>query len=918
MAQGPAEYVVRLGTSIDNNGLDQIINFFDTFRKSGLGIAAAVTGATTALYKFIESTTKQEFELRKLAKAQGKSVEEMTKQDAVLKAMGKSLEEVRKDDKLKKTYEEIMKFNKELELPSASGSLKKIEELRAGFWKLKSIVGIAVSSIGKQLLINLEEPIKRITGGMDKVSDWVRTQLNSISSKVSSVLTAFAKGIMGIGSVFSRIFSWIQSLPAGIKAIAVAIGALGLALSTGPIGQILLAISAIGDLIHDYDNYKWNQQNAKDTKFWAADNEKGWTANKNEALKDANGNAIAYKVPLFLEPAWEGYEQEGVGGVVKALAKKITEGLGDIDAESLGDGLGDFITGIFTQLSGALDGSESGGVFGAIGDAAKTFGIKLFEFISHTLEKIDIAQIGSSLASIAKSLFGVLSNILTSAFGIASAEENNGELGTAIGNVVTQLLSGIFNFVTDFSSSPEVLGFVENLFNGISDAVSSLGQMLGQVVGNILGWIFSADGAQAIFDAGESFINLLIKGMQYGVSTAVNLLGSIIDGILIGLGVIDPNEKNSYTNQVKKVSGEKNALRSVLETADLSDATEYENAALAAIFGSEYAGNISENDKNYFGDYLRQKAMSSGAVATDLPFGQGTNFATIMNGASSNTQVYDAFVDMTRGVMTMVEEERSKALGEGKEFTGENVKALLGGLFKVAGVNPDALSGDFYDQFANWQVNGGIENESAVLTSLISKIYGKEYGKETDEKAKKDQYKKAYEESGLGSSSKQAASDMKTAGEGASALASATESAAARINSVNIGGESEGGGMALGGRFGKRTNVTLGEDGTEYIIPITKPARAAALLKQMFGEMGGAAVSRITKDLGLGIPGTNGAGGGSMSSALSGMQMANTYTINAPVTINVQSSGADAREIGARVYDLAERNLIKNLVGVNG
>ncbi|MBP5571065.1 MAG: hypothetical protein J6X39_00105, partial [Bacteroidales bacterium] len=124
------EYIIKLGTQMDNNGLNQIMDFLNTFRKSTLGVTAAIGAATTALYKFIESTTKQEMEIKKLAKAQGVSIEQMTKQKSVLDAMGKSLQEVRKDDKLKKTYEEIMKFNKELELPSASGSIKRIEELR--------------------------------------------------------------------------------------------------------------------------------------------------------------------------------------------------------------------------------------------------------------------------------------------------------------------------------------------------------------------------------------------------------------------------------------------------------------------------------------------------------------------------------------------------------------------------------------------------------------------------------------------------------------------------------------------------------------------------------------------------------------------------------------------------------------------
>lgn len=893
MAQGPAEYVVRLGTSIDNNGLNQIINFFDTFRKSGLGIAAAVTGATTALYKFIESTTKQEFELRKLAKAQGKSVEEMTKQDAVLKAMGKSLDEVRKDDKLKKTYEEIMKFNKELELPSASGSLKKIEELRAGFWKLKSIVGIAVSSIGKQLLINLEEPIKRITGGMDKVSDWVRTQLNSISSKVSSVLTAFAKGIMGIGSVFSKIFSWIQSLPAGIKAIAVAIGALGLALSTGPIGQVLLAISAIGDLIHDYDNYKWNQQNAKDTKFWAADNEKGWTANKNEALKDANGNEIAYKVPLFLEPAWEGYEQDGIMGIGKALGKKITEGLGSIDAVGAGESLGDFIVNLLDQLTATVSGEGADTAVGSITTAAVTFGQKLLGFIGGLFSKI--APTGAEIGGFINGLFAGIGKFLSGGAGgaftlpaeafKAVSDVANGILDFIVGGLDALLeedpethmtgaetfISGIFDFIKkaieDFATkmdkneidvSGTISGIGEKIGSIIGSAIKFSSDILRTLIGNLMEWVSDPNFVGDLAKIGKAILDGIISGM-----------GNIFDAIMSALfpkGWNDVKEKSALSQYVESTADENEQVtwadgskHSVAETHQLISEAKDAHTAAKVIGQEQYSA---------FDVYRRSLFESLGFGGLTL---RG-DFTTVESGGTQN------YMDAIARRYGMKYMDGRLMGGESWKLEGEDGDFSRIAQKMVTATDESSLLAAVEEMNSFMQ-----EHELAAPVEISG-------AKEAAEKAKKE-IKEVFSDP----------VDVKLSLTGGNSGNGPTEQL-----------------QALGGRFGKRTNVTLGEDGTEYIIPITKPARAAALLKQMFGEMGGAAVGRITKDLGLGIPGTNGAGGGSMSSALSGMQMANTYTINAPVTINVQSSGADAREIGARVYDLAERNLIKNLVGVNG
>ena len=122
---------------------------------------------------------------------------------------------------------------------------------------------------------------------------------------------------------------------------------------------------------------------------------------------------------------------------------------------------------------------------------------------------------------------------------------------------------------------------------------------------------------------------------------------------------------------------------------------------------------------------------------------------------------------------------------------------------------------------------------------------------------------------------------------------------------------------AWGGRIGRRMDgVTVGEDGTEYIIPITKPERAASLIQQMFGELGPSVMERITSGMGLGQPGTNGFSLSSLQGAIGGMTANSNTTINAPMNFYINSSGADAKEIGSSIYDSAERHLIRNVMGV--
>ena len=124
---------------------------------------------------------------------------------------------------------------------------------------------------------------------------------------------------------------------------------------------------------------------------------------------------------------------------------------------------------------------------------------------------------------------------------------------------------------------------------------------------------------------------------------------------------------------------------------------------------------------------------------------------------------------------------------------------------------------------------------------------------------------------------------------------------------------------AWGGRIDQETNgLTVGEDGPEYIIPITKPSRAAELIKQMFGEMGTSSVQKIIEDLGLGMSGnTIGSDYASIASAMGGSSNITTNNnVSAPVNIYVSASGVGAEDVGARAYDAAQRQHLRMLKGV--
>lgn len=256
-----AEYIVKLGTQVDNNGFQQVLNLLNSTKMKALGITAAMTAATTAIYKFVEASTKKEFELRKLQKTQQKSIEQLRAQDIALKSMGMTLQEINKDQSLKKIYNDLVKFNKEMEMPNTNKALQNVRELQGAFWRLRSVVNYVVQAIGSKILINMEAPIKRITKGLGNISEWFKKNFEVITSRAAVVLTAFTKGILAVVEGFKKVGELVGKLPAGIKAVGGAlIGVIGL-LKSGPLGQLLALVTAIGDVIHDYEVYQWNKEN---------------------------------------------------------------------------------------------------------------------------------------------------------------------------------------------------------------------------------------------------------------------------------------------------------------------------------------------------------------------------------------------------------------------------------------------------------------------------------------------------------------------------------------------------------------------------------------------------------------------------------------------------------------------------------
>ena len=118
--------------------------------------------------------------------------------------------------------------------------------------------------------------------------------------------------------------------------------------------------------------------------------------------------------------------------------------------------------------------------------------------------------------------------------------------------------------------------------------------------------------------------------------------------------------------------------------------------------------------------------------------------------------------------------------------------------------------------------------------------------------------------------------------------------------------------MSAGGRFTKPTDVQVAEDGeAEYIIPVKKESRAIPLLKQLLSELSPAARAQLGNSgftihhSELGAPGAGSLGTSNITQ--------NNSNVSAPVSIQIHASGANAERIGQKLYDTAERYLLRTL-----
>lgn len=122
---------------------------------------------------------------------------------------------------------------------------------------------------------------------------------------------------------------------------------------------------------------------------------------------------------------------------------------------------------------------------------------------------------------------------------------------------------------------------------------------------------------------------------------------------------------------------------------------------------------------------------------------------------------------------------------------------------------------------------------------------------------------------------------------------------------------STGGKFKMGGVVDRETQATIGEDGREYIIPVTKPARALPLIAGAMKDLGLIDGAQRARDH---LCGAGGEGAARLIQTTVSRELHTTQqTVSAPATINVY--GTQAAAVAKRVQQSHEALIIRNLKG---
>lgn len=507
----------KLKTSMDN--ADSKVSkfakgFVKKFALAGTAVATFTATAVTGLAKFATSLVKSDDELTEFQRKFGLSRDEAYKTKSALDVMGKSLEEVQLDPKLLAQFNELKENAADLKVPDNTEGLKTVRAITTSVLELKQTAINSLQWVGHSFLKYVQKPMEDIQTLLKGFNSKFKKNIPEWTDKIGKVLSWVVQlggTIIRVGSqMLGAVKKVFDAIPNGVKIAMGALAALVGFIRAGPIGRLITIISVALLLLDDFYTFLdggdsllgpvWKTL----TDFFSGFEESGKTALSffTEDFLPKLVDYISQIFPKLVEKVlsyaapFVDWAVEVLGGIIDAIATAIPELLKLAENIALA-----ILDGLLSKLPKLLDGVTK--ILQSLIEAVKLMIPKLLAVVGDILSRL-IGIITQSLPDI---LDAAVELVMAVVDGITDALP---EILTAIVELLDKLLIAIIDALPKIVESG--VKIVEKLVEGILKALPK------------------------ILDAVLTLIKLLVseltKQLPQLIKAGIRIIQSLIDGIV--------------------------------------------------------------------------------------------------------------------------------------------------------------------------------------------------------------------------------------------------------------------------------------------------------------------------------------------------------------------------------------------------
>ena len=474
----------KLKKSMDNadNKVSKFANgFVKKFALAGTAVATVTATAVTGLAKFATSLVKSDDELTEFQKKFGLSRDEAYKTKSALDVMGKSLEEVQLDPKLLAQFNELKENAADLKVPDNTEGLKTVREITTSVLALKQTATNALQWVGHSFLKYVQKPMEDIQNLLKGFNDKLKKNIPDWSDKIGKALSWVVQlggTIIRVGSqMLGAVKKVFDAIPGGVKIAMGALAALVGFIRAGPIGKLITIISIALLLLDDFYTFLDGGDSLLGP-VWKT------LTDFFSGFEESGKNALSFFTEDFLPKL--------VDYISKIFPKLVEKVLSYVDP---------FVDWAVEVLSGIID-----AIVAAIPELLRLAG------------NIALAILDGLLSKLPKLLDGI-TKILRSI--IEAVKETIPKLLAVVGDILSRLI----NIITE--SLPDILDAAVELVMAVVDGITdALPEILTAIVGLLDKLLIAIiDALPKIVESGVKIVEKLVEGI-------LKALPKILDAVL--------------------------------------------------------------------------------------------------------------------------------------------------------------------------------------------------------------------------------------------------------------------------------------------------------------------------------------------------------------------------------------------------